>query len=78
MLKDAPLEFPNRALVCLIDPSPVLVYQIGTHDTRVLVDVPVDMALPEATTYMAEVRLFSIFIFNFHLITCVKKIFFFG
>eukprot|EP00123_Amoebidium_parasiticum_P009049 comp19192_c0_seq2/m.21911 comp19192_c0_seq2/g.21911 ORF comp19192_c0_seq2/g.21911 comp19192_c0_seq2/m.21911 type:complete len:267 (-) comp19192_c0_seq2:717-1517(-) len=53
-MKDAPLEFPNRALVCLINPCPVLVYQIGTHDTRVLVDLPEDTGVSDVITYMRE------------------------
>jgi 2-polyprenyl-6-methoxyphenol hydroxylase-like FAD-dependent oxidoreductase len=37
----SPLPFPNRGHVVMIDPNPVLFYQISPTDTRVLVDVPV-------------------------------------
>jgi squalene monooxygenase len=35
-----PLPYPNRGHVLMIDPNPVLFYQIASTDTRVLVDVP--------------------------------------
>jgi squalene monooxygenase len=31
---------PNHGHVILADPSPILLYQIGTRDTRILVDIP--------------------------------------
>ncbi|ORZ40905.1 squalene epoxidase-domain-containing protein [Catenaria anguillulae PL171] len=34
------LPAPNHGHVVLADPSPILLYQIGTNDTRILVDVP--------------------------------------
>ncbi|ODQ52171.1 SE-domain-containing protein [Saitoella complicata NRRL Y-17804] len=40
VLKDADLPAPNHGHVILGNNPPVLVYQIGTHDTRILVDVP--------------------------------------
>ncbi|KAI9152709.1 Squalene epoxidase [Blastocladiella emersonii ATCC 22665] len=40
ILHDVPLPAPNHGHVVLADPSPILLYQIGTHDTRILVDVP--------------------------------------
>ncbi|KAI8590898.1 squalene epoxidase-domain-containing protein [Geranomyces variabilis] len=40
VLKDCQLPHPNHGHVVLAKPSPVLLYQIGTHDTRILVDVP--------------------------------------
>ncbi|KAL7315953.1 Squalene epoxidase [Mucor circinelloides] len=40
IMKDLVLPMPNHGHVILAKPSPVLMYQIGTHDTRVLVDVP--------------------------------------
>ncbi|GAB5592691.1 Squalene epoxidase [Umbelopsis nana] len=40
ILKDLTLPFPEHGHVVLAKPSPVLLYQISTHDTRVLVDVP--------------------------------------
>lgn len=39
VLKDAVLPNPNHGHVILGANSPVLIYQIGTHDTRILVDV---------------------------------------
>jgi len=39
-LIDADLPLPNHGHVILGDGSPVLLYQIGTHETRALVDVP--------------------------------------
>lgn len=39
ILHDCPLLMPNHGHVILAQPSPVLMYQIGTNDTRVLVDV---------------------------------------
>jgi squalene monooxygenase len=43
-LIDCPLPYPEHGLVCLTDNAPVLFYQIGTHETRVLVDVPDHLA----------------------------------
>lgn len=39
-MRDLALPMPNHGHVVLAKPSPVLMYQISTHDTRVLVDVP--------------------------------------
>ena len=39
-LIDCPLPWPQHGLVCLSNNAPVLFYQIGTHETRVLVDIP--------------------------------------
>lgn len=39
-LIDAELPRPNFGHVLLSDNPPVLIYQIGTHETRILVDVP--------------------------------------
>ena len=40
ILEDAPLPIPKHGTVMLVEGSgPVLSYQIGTHDTRILVDV---------------------------------------
>ncbi len=47
ILKDCPLPAPNHGHVILADPSPILLYQIGTHDTRILVDIP-GQKLPSA------------------------------
>ncbi len=40
IMKDLELPLPNHGHVVLAKPSPVLMYQISTHDTRVLVDIP--------------------------------------
>ncbi|KAJ3331361.1 Squalene epoxidase [Blyttiomyces sp. JEL0837] len=40
VLTDCDLPRPNHGHVILAQPSPILLYQIGTHDTRILVDVP--------------------------------------
>ncbi|KAI9223874.1 squalene epoxidase-domain-containing protein [Blastocladiella britannica] len=58
VLNNCDLPAPNHGHVVLADPSPILLYQIGTHDTRVLVDVP-GSKMPsngsgELTRYMLE------------------------
>ncbi|KAI8613312.1 squalene epoxidase-domain-containing protein [Chytriomyces sp. MP71] len=40
ILKDCPLPNPNHGHVILAQPSPILLYQIGTNDTRALIDIP--------------------------------------
>ncbi|KAI9282469.1 squalene epoxidase-domain-containing protein [Umbelopsis sp. AD052] len=40
VLKDLVLPYPQHGHVVLAKPSPVLLYQISTHDTRILIDVP--------------------------------------
>ncbi|KAG1053255.1 hypothetical protein G6F43_004650 [Rhizopus delemar] len=40
IMKDLELPLPNHGHVILTKPSPILMYQISKHDTRVLVDVP--------------------------------------
>ncbi|CAJ0908005.1 1309_t:CDS:10 [Entrophospora sp. SA101] len=40
IMKDAELPFPNHGTVLLGNIAPILMYQIGTHDTRVLIDIP--------------------------------------
>jgi len=39
-LIDAELPMPNHGHVILTDAPPILIYQIGTHETRILVDIP--------------------------------------
>lgn len=39
-LTDVPLPLPEHGHVVLGDGAPVLLYQIGTHETRALVDIP--------------------------------------
>ncbi|XP_051577654.1 squalene monooxygenase-like [Myxocyprinus asiaticus] len=43
IMKDSPQFKPNHAELVLADPSPVLIYQISSNETRVLVDVRGDM-----------------------------------
>lgn len=53
-LIDADLPVPNHGHVILGDGSPVLLYQIGTHETRALVDVP--EGLPSASVKNGGVK----------------------
>jgi squalene monooxygenase len=46
-LIDCPLPAPYHGTVILGDASPVLLYQIGTHETRALIDIPEN--LPSAS-----------------------------
>ncbi|KAL2915780.1 Squalene epoxidase [Polyrhizophydium stewartii] len=40
IIRDCPLPHMNHGHVVLAKPSPILLYQIGSHETRILVDVP--------------------------------------
>ncbi|KAI8830730.1 squalene epoxidase-domain-containing protein [Chytriomyces cf. hyalinus JEL632] len=40
ILEDCKLPSPNHGHVILAQPSPILFYQIGTHETRALIDIP--------------------------------------
>ncbi|EKD21516.1 uncharacterized protein L3040_006107 [Drepanopeziza brunnea f. sp. 'multigermtubi'] len=53
-LTDCPLPAPFHGTVILGDTSPVLLYQIATHDTRVLIDVPEN--LPSASVKNGGIR----------------------
>lgn len=58
LVHDYELPFNQKGFVCIAKPSPILMYQIAPHDTRILVDVPGE--LPKASTgelkkYMEEV-----------------------
>ncbi|KAI5866945.1 SE-domain-containing protein [Durotheca rogersii] len=53
-LLDCELPSPHHGHVIIGAPSPVLLYQIGTRETRALVDVP--EKLPEASTANGGVR----------------------
>ncbi|CAA9963184.1 Squalene monooxygenase [Pyrenophora teres f. maculata] len=44
---DAKLPMPNHGHVILGDQPPILIYQIGTHETRILIDIPEN--LPSAS-----------------------------
>ncbi|KAF1847595.1 SE-domain-containing protein [Cucurbitaria berberidis CBS 394.84] len=51
---DAELPMPNHGHVVLSDAPPILIYQIGTHETRVLVDVPEN--LPSASVKAGGIK----------------------
>ncbi|PHH81847.1 hypothetical protein CDD82_7724 [Ophiocordyceps australis] len=53
-LIDCDLPRPGLGHVIIGDAYPVLVYQIGTHETRILIDVPT--AIPEASPAAGGVR----------------------
>lgn len=53
-LIDASLPMPNHGHVILGDGAPVLLYQIGTHETRALVDIPEN--LPSAAVKNGGVK----------------------
>lgn len=53
-LIDCPLPAPYHGTVILGDASPVLLYQIGTHETRALIDIPEN--LPTASVKAGGVR----------------------
>lgn len=53
LMKDSPQYRANHAELVLANPSPVLVYQISSTDTRVLVDIRGEMPR-NLTEYMAE------------------------
>jgi squalene monooxygenase len=53
-LLDAKLPMPNHGHVVLGDGAPVLLYQIGTHETRALIDIPKD--LPSASPAAGGVK----------------------
>ena len=53
-LIDAPLPMPGYGHVLLSQNPPMLLYQIGSHETRILVDVPEN--LPSASTDKGGVR----------------------
>ncbi|KAI8941921.1 hypothetical protein NX059_000035 [Plenodomus lindquistii] len=51
---DAQLPRPNHGHVILTDAPPILIYQIGTHETRILVDIP--EGLPSASPKAGGVK----------------------
>jgi squalene monooxygenase len=51
---DAELPKPNHGHVILTDAPPILIYQIGTHETRILVDIP--EGLPSASPKAGGVK----------------------
>ncbi|PQE17951.1 squalene monooxygenase protein [Rutstroemia sp. NJR-2017a WRK4] len=57
-LIDCPMPAPNHGIVVLSDASPVLLYQIGTHETRALIDIPnnIPAASPAAGGVVAYIK----------------------
>jgi squalene monooxygenase len=53
-LIDADLPMPNHGHVLLSDSAPILLYQIGTHETRALIDIPEN--LPSASLAAGGVK----------------------
>ncbi|KFY09058.1 hypothetical protein V492_05658, partial [Pseudogymnoascus sp. VKM F-4246] len=53
-LIDCPIPTPNHGHIILSDNAPVLIYQIGTHETRALIDVPDN--LPTAKAALGGVK----------------------
>lgn len=53
-LIDAELPCPNHGHVILSDAPPILIYQIGAHETRILIDIPEN--LPSASTKAGGVK----------------------
>ncbi|XP_067252755.1 squalene monooxygenase [Chanodichthys erythropterus] len=53
IMKDSPQFKPNHAELVLADPSPVLIYQISSNETRVLVDIRGEMPR-DIMQYMTE------------------------
>jgi len=53
-LIDAELPMPGHGHVMLTDAPPILIYQIGTHETRILVDIPDN--LPSASVKNGGVK----------------------
>ncbi|CAH0015329.1 unnamed protein product [Clonostachys rhizophaga] len=53
-LIDCQMPQPGHAMVIIGNTFPVLLYQIGTHETRILMDVPTE--LPEASPSAGGVR----------------------
>lgn len=57
LLKNCALPHPNYGHVILAQPCPILLYQIGTSDTRMLVDIPNPMpkiSNGDMNTYLEE------------------------
>eukprot|EP01133_Synstelium_polycarpum_P013828 gene13828-16305_t len=48
IIRDCQLPYPKHGHVFLVDPSPILMYQIGSNEIRVLVDVPGTACPPNA------------------------------
>lgn len=46
IIKDTPLPFPNHGHVFLTENGPILAYQIGSSEARMLVDIPMPLPSP--------------------------------
>ena len=53
MLKDCPQSIDNHAELVLMEPSPVLIYQISSNETRILIDLKSGMP-PNSKEYMRD------------------------
>ncbi|XP_013404628.1 squalene monooxygenase [Lingula anatina] len=53
IMTDCPQKMPNHAELVLAEPSPILVYQISSRETRVLVDIRGEMP-PDLKVFMVE------------------------
>lgn len=47
ILKDCQLPYPNYGHVVVAEPSPILMYPVSSHETRILIDFPGDTAPPK-------------------------------
>ncbi|KAJ4363436.1 Squalene epoxidase [Neocucurbitaria cava] len=70
---DAELPMPNHGHVILTSAPPILIYQIGTHETRILVDVPEN--LPSASVKAGGVKNHMLNVALPNLPACVQPAF---
>lgn len=72
-LIDAVLPMPYHGHVILTDAPPILIYQIGTHETRILVDIP--EGLPSASVKAGGVKNHLLNVVVPNLPACVRPSF---
>lgn len=70
---DAELPMPNHGHVILSNAPPILIYQIGTHETRILIDIPEN--LPSAHPKAGGVKNHMLNVALPNLPTCVQPAF---
>jgi squalene monooxygenase len=70
---DAELPMPYHGHVILTDAPPILIYQIGTHETRILVDIP--EGLPSASVKQGGVKNHMLNVVVPNLPECVRPSF---
>ncbi|KAF1942807.1 SE-domain-containing protein [Clathrospora elynae] len=70
---DAELPCPNHGHVILTDAPPILIYQIGTHETRILIDIPEN--LPSASPKAGGVKNHMLNVVLPNLPACVQPSF---